>query len=97
MTTMVERCAKAIYELSPLEDQAVDPDYRPLGPPVKISWEALDEFGDEQAGYYRDCARAAIAAMREPTEAMIEAAENCNGENSDAGSIYQAAIDEALK
>lgn len=49
---------------------------------------------------HRHRARAAIAAMREPTEGMVEAGQN-SGVIYDAGlvphHVWQAMIDEALK
>ena len=49
----------------------------------------------------REIARAAIAAMREPTEAMrdagyMSAIQYCDADANDAGLIWQAMIDEAL-
>lgn len=71
MTTMVERVAKAIYEIDPQTEQEVDTDGRPLGPKYKVMWGKLAEYDDGFSAFYRDAARAAIAAMREPTEAMV--------------------------
>lgn len=43
------------------------------------------------------CARAAISAMREPTEAMIEAMNANHDGPFEASYVWQAAIDVALK
>ena len=43
---------------------------------------------------YRNAARMAIEAMREPTQAMLQALNNCGG---DTDAIWPAMIDEALK
>lgn len=51
----------------------------------------------EDIAYWRAAALKAIGAMREPTEVMVDSGENSNGENSDAGDIYRAMIDAALK
>lgn len=77
MSGMVERVAKAIYE----ED---DPWHKAW------PWPNLSE---KQAGAeaYRRCARAAIEAMREPTEAMVNAA---YGSRNAGG--YDAMISAAL-
>lgn len=57
-------------------------------------------FDDESAGNqwdYRSMARAAIAAMREPTEAMMQAAHIIIGDLADQKRSWQYAIDAALK
>ena len=53
----------------------------------------------ELHGKYRMMARAAIAAMREPTEAMVTAGAPfaMMAEGDEAGLCYQAMIDKALK
>lgn len=50
--------------------------------------------GGEVVRWTQDAARAAIAAMREPTEAMREAV---NGFGSDDLELYQLLIDAALE
>ena len=45
------------------------------------------------ADLYRDQARTAIEAMREPTDEMLEALNNCGG---DTDAIWTAMIDAAL-
>jgi len=47
--------------------------------------------------YYQRMARAAIEAMREPTEAMLDAGVNFRERNARTEQIWQAMIDEALK
>lgn len=68
MTDMVERVAKAIYE----REGYVYCDDAGMFQPV--AWDKLDS-DDCQVSRdgYRRMARAAIAAMREPTEEMLEA------------------------
>lgn len=49
---------------------------------------------------YEDQARAVIEALREPTEAMIAAGEDCpivNYDGNDPKQVWQAMIDAALK
>ena len=62
---------------------------------IQPSWESLE--GEQED--YREYARAAIAAMREPTEAMIEAAQwnTTRGKVPTFKDQWQAAIDEALE
>lgn len=61
MTTMIERVARAMFEHDQLSDEA-----------------KLDEWDDDWIGpqgreQYMSLARAAVAAMREPTDAMVKA------------------------
>lgn len=49
------------------------------------------------AKQYMALARAAIEAMREPTEAMLYASNGLIGHICDSGDEYRAMIDEALK
>lgn len=58
MSGMIERVAKAMHEALPVE------------PWDKIPWEELPDSGKDE---YRTRSRAAIEAMRGPTEAMIDA------------------------
>ena len=59
---------------------------------------AGDEMGEKRR---REVARAVIAAMREPTEAMINAGwedgNNGYGEGEEMAPIWRAMIDEALR
>lgn len=66
---MVEKCARAAYEKSVHLDPSID----------DPEWDALPERERE---YWRHIQRAAIAAMREPTEAMISSG---RGRNVDTG------------
>lgn len=87
MSEMIERVAKAIWE----KHRAML-----LGE----EWEELDRFTTER---YRGYASAAIAAMREPTEAMEIAghgtAIDVDGTTHmvSAKACWQAMVDEALK
>jgi hypothetical protein len=60
---------------------------------IQPSWESLE--GEQED--YREYARAAIAAMREPTEAMIRAMCGSDVLAENAKRDWQSAIDEALK
>ncbi len=93
---MVERVARAIYEADPMMISITG---------ERLTWDTL-EFGVPNGGHRARCyryARAVIAAMREPTEAMVDAG-NANGLNywrcdpptADAEASWRAMIDEAL-
>lgn len=78
-----EVIAAAIYALDPAEDQDLDMDYRPIGKPHPIPWEAIAEFDSPAVKAIEDDADAILAALdaagyvvvqREPTEGMIPAA-----------------------
>lgn len=85
---MVERVAKAIYE-SPIG-----------GDPYAPRW---DDMREKHKDTFRDLARDAIVAMREPTEEMINsgrAADNGSDRNlGEAGAkeAWKLMIDAALK
>lgn len=69
---MVERVARALYQdrcrfMHELARFCNDPD-----PPKVEEW-ATDSHGESMRDEYRRRARLAIEAMREPTEAMLEA------------------------
>jgi len=85
MSEIVERVARAIYEFSPSE-----------GIWGSVLW---DEYPEAMKGPVYGLARAAIAALREPTEAMIEAVSEGTGPATHLArkSIYIGMIDEALK
>ena len=91
MSEIVDRVAQAIHERFVLQQD---------NPGVCPSWADLladTPMGHEIAEENRDLARIAIAAMREPTDAMVEA---CDGMIEDAASPYDTwrrMIDEALK
>jgi hypothetical protein len=56
------------------------------------------EMGDEEwRNDFRTKARAAIEAMREPDEAMLDAGVNFRERNARTEQIWQAMVDEALK
>lgn len=57
MTEMIERLARLLH----VED---------IRAPIEQPWKALREFDQDE---YRNTARKIIEAMREPTEAMVEA------------------------
>ncbi|MBR2268746.1 hypothetical protein [Sphingobium sp.] len=81
MSEMIERVAKAIYE----ED---DPWHKAW------PWPNLNESQGSPEPYRR-IAAAAIKAMREPSEAMIEAGQQTD-ETITAVDVYRAMIDAAL-
>ena len=86
MSEMVERVARAIYE-----DDFGGPDRTPT------PWAERDEEFRETV---RSNARAAIQAMREPTSAMVEAADSRRDPRNGwlgAISAWEAMIDAALK
>ena len=92
MSEAVESVARAIHEaLRGDRPGTSDSDINPLKPP---------EWGDLKP-YYRALAchqaRAAISAMREPTEAMKTAWNGPKPWDQDALEVWQAMIDEALK
>jgi hypothetical protein len=78
---LVERVARAICTAN-----GVDPDI-----------EHADKFGEILVNWmnFEPQARAAIAAMREPTEAMIKAG-TAHGGQTNTDVIWQAMIDAAL-
>ena len=82
MSEMIERVAKAIYE----ED---DPWHKAW------PWPNLNESQGSPEPYRR-IAAAAIKAMREPSEAMIEAGQQRSDETITAVDVYRAMIDAAL-
>ena len=77
-----EVIAAAIYALDPAEDQDLDMDYRPIGKPYPIPWEAIAEFDSPAVKAIEDDATAILAALdaagyvvvpREPTDEMVVA------------------------
>lgn len=86
MSEMVERVARALC----LSKRNSPKDY-PSG------W--LERHVNENWHLFEDDARTAIAAMREPTQNMIEAPYSLRASADDFihKSFYQAMIDEALK
>lgn len=95
MSEMVERVARALFtkRMPPFSSDA-DTD---------MAWNDKSFAATARRIGAHEDARAAIAAMREPTEAMIEAhISECAGDADEAGpkrvkTAYQAMIDEALK
>lgn len=92
---MVERVARAI------DPQAFDGRYPTTYPPQNII--ARDRFlaGERRQKKARKQARAVLAALREPTEAMIAAADNLNPgsglpyEPGSPAQVWRAMIDAA--
>lgn len=88
MSEMVDRVARAIY-LSPLGGH---------DDPSAPRW---DELRESHKDGFRDNARAAIEAMRLPTEAMVDAADTKDIETcqycASGQEHWQAMIDQALK
>ena len=88
MSEMVERVARAIHEAS-------------KEPPDRHLAEVLyNRLTNQSQDRWRERARAAIVAMREPTERMKTAfilAECNKGPGRRATDCYNAAIDEALR
>lgn len=58
----IEAAARALYECNPEMDQPVDPDNRPTGPAVLVSWKSAREARPREAGGIRDDARAVLTA-----------------------------------
>jgi hypothetical protein len=89
MSEIVERVARAIYLV-------------PVGGREDPYAQRWDELREKHQDAFRAIARAAIEAMREPTEAMM-AGVDCAGEKAEwlSGKAWkvgwQAMIDEALK
>jgi hypothetical protein len=91
MSEMVERVARAIhktYHADTMDGLS--------GGSVDAAWDRLAEFDCQDE--WRAAARAVIAAMREPTEAMIEGTNypNTTWDSGDAD-VWRAMIDAALK
>jgi hypothetical protein len=94
---MVERVARALYTHTPMRDDS-------RGLARDLCWEEAKNLGVLAA--YRISARAAIAAMREPSKAMVRKAEFTSDMNmmdcptigwECATKLWQAMIDAALK
>lgn len=107
MSEMVERVARAAF----LEFSGDDPEndvWREIyDMDDGYNWEKRADGTSIGAKGFRACARAAIAAMRDPTEAMSEvgysAANSCvRGDDASvpeeiSGEIWRAMIDEAIR
>ena len=72
MSEMVERVARAVFEAIPHQDARVKDKVR------YFTWESYCEEAPTFAEQIRGQARAAIAAMREPTNTMVAAALDAN-------------------
>jgi hypothetical protein len=84
---MIDRVAKALF---------ADYQKSALGPDLTQTWSTLPNYSKDHA--YSQ-ARAAIAAMREPTEEMYHGvcALNKRWQDSNSAEIWQAMIDAALE
>ncbi len=103
MTDIVERVARALYERDPLMDQETDLDGWPAGPVYTIPWDS-DGLSEDVRDEFRADARAAIAAMLEPTEGMVEAGggryvnlERADDQAYEPPAIYRAMIQAAIE
>lgn len=81
MSEMIERVAKALYDNMCLAN-----------PHVMVTWEALQL---DLKSYYSELARAAIEAMREPTDEMWAACEQAKAD-FEAGIAWPVMIDAAV-
>jgi hypothetical protein len=94
MSEMIEKAAKAMREMEIARDRKEHGERGRLA-----SWDDLAKFDGSQ-DIYRDLARAAIEAMREPTQAMLDTVTAYDQEEpfSDATmrSVYQEMIGAAL-
>lgn len=88
MSEMVERVARGLWESEPVIF-AWGPQER-----HRIPWDVAVERDLAGVGIFRQFARAAIKAMREPTEAMCDAGDEYNGNDR---AVWQSMIDAALK
>lgn len=93
MSEMVERVARGLAEVAAKRFQERGPstfaEAFPGGVPEYVEW---------RHHLYVDDARAAIAAMREPTEGMCEAGDNAvNCSVTEASSYWRAMIDAATR
>lgn len=82
MSEMVERVARATYEARPYGDEHAG----------DLIWDRLEDGWKDR---HRDMARAAIEAMREPTDAMVDAAYGRERTGTERGN-WRAMIDAAL-
>lgn len=113
MNEMIERVAKVLWELDQVREhhsrrrRAKNALYAFLGREPKLKFEYLGpvswqvttpEVYGIMAEHFRETARVAIAAMREPTEVMTVGV--CDGGaagRDEASDVWRAMIDEALK
>lgn len=101
MSEMVERVARAIYAREKLRSESME---RIANQGSEGPWVSLLLPYESQNEIYRDLARGAIAAMREPTEAMRAAADALEdqpgrdkGDREDGEAHWRAMIGEVLK
>lgn len=112
MTTMIERVARAIYEQEPHYECGEFVDGFPVSPGGHLTWDEIKDRAAEfpKSGYFQlmdltqKMARAAITAMREPTNEMLAKAEGHIVVVTDAPRdfvpskvVWQLMIDAALK
>jgi hypothetical protein len=88
MSEMVERVARAL---------CVDAHSGRLSPDAIMTCGPRSEIGKPAWRLFEDRARVAIAAMREPTEAMVDAQMRKVGYLQSSPDGYRAMIDEALR
>lgn len=79
--SMIERVARAIAGVDPEQQGQIDDS------------EMGEYFWEKYRDHYLPLARAAIEAMREPTDAMVDA---LTSYDSNPESLYERAIDAAL-
>lgn len=84
--TPLERAARALHTIYTDEKER-------SGARDMPSW---DELGDDGRFYFTHRVRAVLQAIREPSEAMIEAASDEGGCDGTHISVYRAMIDAAL-
>ena len=92
MSEMIERVAKAMCRYrakNPVDGMSGTPRYED-GP-------LLDTYIQINWAWWESDARAAIEAMREPTECMVAAARRSAPYDRDAGEVWPLMIDEALR
>jgi hypothetical protein len=107
MSEMIDRIARAIEAET---DKFDSPVHLYVEKEAKARWERANPEGDwyeqpeskDELESYRIIARAAIEAMREPTDAMVSAYDNWDAYSGSCGSwlntsAYEAMIDAALK
>lgn len=97
MSDMVERVARAMFEASIAMCDAQNM------PPEALNWDEIPEkLPQDSRPMWLSFARAAIAAMREPTPGMVEAAPRMTGADGQEYlmglvPVWNAMIDAALR
>ena len=94
MSEMVERVAEAAYA----KCMANSANLLPLPPDLEVlvNEPPWSELAEQFKVHWREIARAAIEAMRKPTEAMVEGAW-MSATAEDAAGVWRDMIDKALK